>query len=272
MSIQKHIKARRSVRTFDGRELKQEDLEQLKDFMDTFKNPFGIPVGYKLANAKEKTLPCPVVVGTDLYLLGKVANIPNACVAFGYSIEAMMLKAQSLGIGTVWLGGTMDRAAFEKAADLAEKEVMPCATPLGYPADKMSLRETMMRKGIGADSRLPFEELFFDGSWGVPLTAEKAGNFAAALEMVRLAPSAVNKQPWRVVADSKGFHFYLQRSKGFNREGRPDMQQVDMGIALCHFSLTAKELGQSLTFSLSDPGLCREPETEYIASYLFNES
>ena len=125
MSIQTHIKSRRSVRTFDGRELRQEDLEQLKDFMDTFKNPFGIPVGYKLANAKEQPLPCPVVVGTDLYLLGKVENIPNACVAFGYSIEAMMLKAQSLGIGTVWLGGTMDRAAFEKAAELAENEVMP---------------------------------------------------------------------------------------------------------------------------------------------------
>ena len=79
--------------------------------------------------------------------------------------------------------------------------------------------------------------------------------------MVRLAPSAVNKQPWRVVADSKGFHFYLQRSKGFNREGRPDMQQVDMGIALCHFMSTC---GGALV--IADPGIAAPDDTEYIST------
>lgn len=47
-----------------------------------------------------------------------------------------MLYAQSLGIGTVWIGGTMDRAAFEATMELGENEVMPCVSPLGYPAKK----------------------------------------------------------------------------------------------------------------------------------------
>ena len=76
---------------------------------------------------------------------------------------------------------------------------MPCVSPLGYPAKKMSLRETLMRKGVRADSRIGFRELFFDGSFDKPLKEEQAGELLEVLEAVRLAPSAVNKQPWRVV-------------------------------------------------------------------------
>ena len=86
----------------------------------------------------------------------------------------------------------MDRKAFERAMHLSENEVMPCVSPLGYTAKKMSLRETMMRKGVKADSRLNDEKLFFDGAFDKPLAAENAGNLQLALEMVRLAPSAVN--------------------------------------------------------------------------------
>jgi len=179
--------------------------------------------------------------------------------------ELLVLYAQSLGLGTVWVGGTMERAAFEKAMELAEDEVMPCMSPLGYPAKKMSLRETMMRKGIKADERLAFEELFFDGSFSSPLTKENAGKLCHPLEMVRLAPSAVNKQPWRVLLADNAAHFYLKRSKGFNG-GAIDMQKIDMGIALCHFDLAAKNAGLAPCFAQSDPGIACEG-LEYIASY-----
>lgn len=62
----------------------------------------------------------------------------------------------------------MNRTAFGQAMELAEDEIMPCASPLGYPAKKMSLRESMMRKGIKADERLPFEALFFEGAFAAP--------------------------------------------------------------------------------------------------------
>jgi nitroreductase len=57
----------------------------------------------------------------------------------------------------------------------------------------------MMRKGVKADSRLPFEELFFDGGFDKPLTKDTAGELAQVLELVRLAPSAINKQPWAFI-------------------------------------------------------------------------
>ena len=147
---------------------------------------------------------------------------------------------------------------------LAPDEMMPCASPLGYAAKKMSVRETVMRKSIKADERLPFDELFFDSSLETPLTPKKAGILAEPLEMVRLAPSAVNRQPWRVIAKDNTAHFYLKRSKGAKPDGKLDMQMIDMGIALCHFALTAKEKGLDIQFVQNDPLLAIE---EYIASY-----
>lgn len=263
-NIEKLVRERRSFRTFDGRALTAEDKEKLCAFIETIDNPYGLPVEFKLL----EKMGCPVVVGTDLYIGAKMKEAPDMNVAFGYSFEKLVLYAQSLGIGTVWIGGTMDRGAFERAMDLGEDEVMPCVSPLGYPAKKMSLRESMMRKGVKANERLSFENVVYWSGFEQPLTAEAAGKLFLPLEMVRLAPSAVNKQPWRMVVMDNAVHFYLQRSKNFSG-GKLDMQKIDMGIALCHFELMAKELGICPEFVIADPHIPCKTEAEYIASYIF---
>ena len=267
-NIEKLVRNRRSIRTFNGGAIRAEDLEKLSSFTEELKNPYEIPVECKLLDAKRQALKCSVVSGTDLYVGAKAKRVPHMEEAFGYSFETLVLYAQSLGIGTVWVGGTMDRAAFERAMELKPDEKMPCMSPLGYPAKKMSLKESMMRKAIKADSRNPFETLFFDGDFGTALTPEKAGVLARPLEMVRRSPSAVNKQPWRVVVKENAVHFNLKHSKGFISEAVGDMQKIDMGIALCHFALTAKEAGLHARFCISDPSITAEPDTEYIASYV----
>ena len=137
---------------------------------------------------------------------------------------------------------------------------MPCVSPLGYPAAKMSMRETLMRRAAKADERQNWDALFFDGDFGTPLREENE-DVKAALEMVRLAPSAVNRQPWRVVRVGRAYHFYLKHAKGYVSEATGDLQKVDMGIALCHF-LT----GAAGDFKREDPGLPTEKEIEYIAT------
>ena len=267
-NIESLVRGRRSVRTYDGREVSQTDLEKLTVFWSQAQNPYNIPITFKLLDGKAQKLNCPVASGTDLYIGAKVTKVPHMEEAFGYSFELLVLYAQSLGLGTVWVGGTMDRAAFEAAMELGESERMPCMSPIGYPAEKLSIKENLMRKGVKADSRAPFESLFFEGNFNTPLTPEKAGKLAHPLEMVRWAPSAVNKQPWRAVVTREAVHFYLKHAKGFVSEAVGDMQKIDMGIALSHFALCAQEDGLEVGFSLSDPGLSTEPDTEYIASYL----
>ena len=57
--------------------------------------------------------------------------------------------------------------------------------------------------------------------------------------MVRLAPSASNKQPWRIIRENNIFHFFIKRSR---IPGYLNIQYIDIGISLCHFELAASEL------------------------------
>ena len=262
------IQTRRSVRTYDASPLKPEHREAIAAFMADIPTPWGITPEFRLLEAKEHGLKSPVVTGESLYFAAKLPREPHAEEALGYAFEKLVLYAWSLGIGTVWLGGTLNREAFQKAMDLGTGEFMPCASPLGYPAKKPSLRETLMRKGVGADTRLPFGELFFSRDFGHPLSPEAAGALARPLEAVRLAPSAVNKQPWRSVMLDGTVHFYLKRTKGLAGDASTgDLQKIDLGIALCHFALMAEEEGLKPSFILDDPDLDTETEMEYIASY-----
>jgi len=268
MSILDTIRKRRSVRTFDGTKLREEDARAIMEYAEKVENPYAMPIVWKLLDADKYGLSSPVIVGTDVFIAGKMRREPHAEEAFGYSFEKIVLFAESIDAGTTCIAGTMNRDAFERALALDSGEVMPCISPVGYPAKKMSMRETMMRKGIKADSRFAFEELFFDGGFEAPLTEEKAGALKDALEAVRLAPSAVNKQPWRVVVCGDKVHFYEKRSKGYVSGNDWDIQKIDMGIALCHFELAAKECGLDVTFEIADPELRLDDNTLYIASYV----
>ena len=262
----KTIKGRKSIRTFDGNPVSAEDRERLEQYIRTIANPFGVPVRFVLLDAQKHGLSSPVLNGESLYVAGIVPRVPGAEEAFGFSFEKLVLYAWSLGIGTTWIGGTMKREVFERAAGLAEGEMMPCVSPLGYPAKKRSFRETMMRKAVGADSRMPAEKIFFDGAWDKGLSPEKQGQIADLIEMVRWAPSAVNKQPWRIIVSDDCFHFYEKRDKGYTGEKTGDLQKIDVGIALCHFMAGLEEKGITPAAAVSDPEFAVPEEAEYIAT------
>ena len=245
MNMTEMIRGRRSVRTFDGTPLREEDAGRILEFAGKVENPYELPIQWKLLDRKSDKLSVPVIEGTDTYIAGKMRREAHAEEAFGYSFEKVVLFAGSLGVGTTWIAGTMDRKAFERAMHLSENEVMPCVSPLGYTAKKMSLRETMMRKGVKADSRLNDEKLFFDGAFDKPLAAENAGNLQLALEMVRLAP---------------------KRGRGMASDTW-DIQKIDMGIALCHFELGAIESGLHPVMDVADPGIPGQDGLIYIASF-----
>lgn len=263
-SLLETVKGRKSVRTYDGQMLSEQDRRDVEEYIKDIPNPFGIPVEFKLLDAKEHGLSSPVLSGEQLYLVGTVPKKPYADVAFGYSFEKLVLHAWTHGIGTVWIGGTMKRETFEEVAGLKEGEMMPCISPLGYPAQKRSLKETMMRKGVGADTRIPAEKLFFDGEWGNALQPDE--DMSSILEMVRWAPSAVNKQPWRLILKDGVYHFYEKKDKGFVHDATGDLQKIDVGIALCHFIMGLEEKGKQAAVEVSDPAVKIPDDAEYVAS------
>jgi hypothetical protein len=129
----------------------------------------------------------------------------------------------------------------------------------------MRVFEKTMRRSIGADKRKPWSELFFKGNMQ-PLDENEAGRFKIPLEMVRLGPSASNRQPWRIIKEENALHFFLCRNKGYGIIGY-DLQKNDIGIAKCHFDLTAKELGIKGSW-LKDKDINVPDDWEYIVSWI----
>ena len=265
------IKQRKSVRTFDGRELTAADRESLVDYISRMDNPFHVSVDFRLLDAKEYDLSSPVISGANTYMAAKVKRVEHFEIAYGYSFEKACLYALSLGIGTVMLAASLSRSTFEKAMDVQEDEVLPTASPVGYPAEKRSVLERLMRKALKADDRILFSKLFFDGSFDKGLSKEAAaegdlGVFAESLEMARLAPSAANKQPWRAVVERDRVHFYEYQTMKESPLG--DVQKVDVGIALCHFDMSMEEAGIAGEFVFEEPEIKAPEGVHYIVTYI----
>lgn len=269
-SVRETVEKRISVRGYDRRKVSGELKEQILTYAAALQNPLGPKVNIKLiekttAANGEKLGTYGIIKGTDLYFGATVPRDAHALEALGYDVERLVLYLTSLGLGTCWLGGTFHRSAFAAAMEVGEDEIFPIISPVGYPAEKMRLIEKVMASGTKREHRMPWKELFFDGDFSTALAAEKAGEYCRALDMVRLAPSAVNKQPWRVVRQGNCFHFFERHSLSI---GEVDLQRVDVGIAICHFHLTALEQGIPGHFERVDLDLALPEKTDYIVSWI----
>ncbi len=258
METMEIIRTRKSVRTFDGKPLTAEDREKILRYAEKIENPYGIPVKFIWLDSEKHGLSSPVIVGEHEYIAAKVPKVERAAEALGYSFEEMVLYAWSIGVGTTWIGGTMDRKLFEKAADTKDDEYMMIVSPLGYPAAEPSKVDRKLREKIHGDERLPASTVFFDENFQTPMKDEKA---LSLLEAVRWYPSAANVQPCRIVKMGNTYHLYEKHKEELRNAMPWDIQAIDMGIALCH--LMGVTQGK---FEFSDPHIQTDEDTEYIAS------
>ena len=142
------IESRRSVRTFDGKSIDEKRMKQMKEYIEGVSNPFKVDVLLKMFDAEKYSLSSPVIIGEPSYIMGLVPSVHFAEIAYGYTLEKVVLFAKSIGLGTVWLGGTFNRDHFHDAVGIRENEIMPCVMPVGVPANKMSIRDSLDRKSV----------------------------------------------------------------------------------------------------------------------------
>lgn len=271
---------RYSCRHYEAQPIPSELREALVAFLATCnEGPFGTRARFRLVAASEEDRAALKGLGTygfikdaPGFLVGAVENGPQALEDFGFLTERLILHATSLGLGSCWLGGTFTKSGFAKRLALAANELMPAVVALGLPLDGAKDRDRV-RKHAGSNLRLPSESLFFEERFGKPLSLQDAWPYATAMEAVRWAPSASNKQPWRVVRDEAGWHFYLERSKGYGKGSLvftllrlADLQRVDLGIAMCHFEAAALEAGLNGAWIRQSPSLNAEGRS-YIATW-----
>jgi nitroreductase len=264
------IRRRFSCRSYASEPIGKPERAQLDAALAAaVRGPLGSPLRFRLITATAEDNQSLRGLGTYGFIRGATGFIIGAAPRaeknledFGCRLEQIILLATDLGLGTCWLGGTFTQSSFAAKISRTKGESLPAVVAIGRIADPEKSRRDRIRILAGSDRRRPWEDLFFQDSFASPLTRDAAGPYAEPLEMVRLGPSASNKQPWRILRAGGDWHFYLQRTKGY-REGFfqrvlqvADIQRIDMGIAMCHFELAARALG------LRGEWLKREPAIE----------
>ena len=270
-SVRDTVESRISVRTYEKDLLPQNMRQSLLSYAEGLENPIGPKIRLqfieKTANGGgEKLGTYGMIKDANLFLGVTVPKEEYALESLGYEFERVVLYARSLGLGTCWLGGTFNRSAFTAKMDIRENEIFPILCPVGYPAAKPRASERLFRRTVKARRRLPWEKTFFLHDFDHPLSEDWDGTYAFPLEMVRLAPSAVNKQPWRIVVTDNAVHFFEKHTLGGEAVG-VDIQRIDLGIALCHFHLAAMEQNLPGHFERTPPDMAVPPGMTYIVSW-----
>jgi nitroreductase len=276
------IQQRFSCRSYLEKPIEASKRHKLQDFLASLQvGPLGTPLRFHLIAATEQDRDSLKDLGTygfikgaSGFIVGAVKPAEKDLEDYGYLMEYIILIATDLDLGTCWLGGSFTRSSFTQKISATDEEQVPAVTSIGYIDNPEEARNGLIRRQVGANNRLLWEELFFHQEFGLPLARQEAGVYATPLEMVRLGPSASNKQPWRIVKDGNLWHFYLQRTKSYPPSFASkllkiaDLQRVDMGIAMCHFELTAKELGLIGKWTIQEPAIKKPDElAEYTLSW-----
>ncbi|MDR1852581.1 MAG: nitroreductase family protein [Propionibacteriaceae bacterium] len=233
------MKVRRSIRAFDGRALSEEDAAKLREYVVATRPGFGVTARVEFIQAdfgpeRVRLGTYGSVKGAKDFLGLVYAEQPFAEEAAACWFEQIVLYCTSLGIATIWLAG-FTHSSFDKYVQLADGERVRFACPVGYAGGTKPMIERLGL--INTDkihaSKKPIDKLCIGSSFQ-PLTLADLGEFAEPAQMVRIAPSAKNLQPYLLMVDDGRCRFFHDGSR---------FARTDAGIAMCHFALAAKATG-----------------------------
>lgn len=272
IDVKKAVQDRVSIRSYEERSLTKEDKSKLMDFNASLTNPFGVDVKVQYISKDKGAEDVQLgtygtIRGAKDFLAITVKDQPYAMEAVGYQFENLVLYATDMGLGTVWLAGTFNRKDFKNVIEISDEDLFPCICPVGYPGQKRSFIEKITRVSLGSKKRKEWDKLFFLDDFSKSLTKEDAGRYTDALDMLRLAPSATNAQPWAVVKEGDKFHFFCNYKNSINNDIKK-IKHLDLGIALSHFHQTAMSDGLNGKLEVADIDFDVPENMHYIITYM----
>lgn len=159
------------------------------------------------------------IKGTDVYaaIIGTKDTLKEQ---EGYAGEALALECTAMGLGTCWLGAGFHKSIVKAAAKLADHEHVTCVLSIGQCVAQTPNHK---RKSLSSFCGLADEQRAALPSWQ-----------QTALNAAVLAPSAINRQPWRFVV-APGVIQVLEGGSNFG------YGPLDRGIAMLHVAVGALE-------------------------------
>lgn len=167
---------------------------------------------------------------TSLLSYGKFKGVRNYIVCagrkgaevaqkIGYWGERLVLEAQTLGLGSCWVGLTY-RKTVVRSVLLTEREKVYCVISLGYATDRYKAHKQKTPEEVSnVSSQTP--------SW-----------FNKGVEAALLAPTAINQQKFffELTSQTRRDIPVVRARKKFSIVGYTD---IDLGIAKYHFEIGA---------------------------------
>ncbi len=205
MTLKEMIFKRKSCRSFTGIPVDAATIETIKAFPMKPLYP-EIKVHWDIVPRNQVKCICPWTTPQLITIYSEEAEgyLEN----IGFLFQQMDLYLQTLGLGVCWLGmGRMN----PKTTTVVEGMQFVIMLAFGYP------KGDQLRRELKDFKRKSLEQI-----------TDKAD---PRLEPARMAPSAVNSQPWYFTHEGDIIHVYCSK-KG---------SRLDAGIALAHLYVTNME-------------------------------
>lgn len=199
MSLEEQIYLRKSCRNYSDDEI---DMNIIHDFMEKVK-PLDASIDYRygILNADEVNIrtrwSAPYYLA--LYSEKKEHYLEN----IGFIFQQLSLYLQSMGIGSCWVG---------MASPKAKSDDFVITISFGKSDDITRDLSRFKRRKLSDISDSEDERL----------------------TPARLAPSAINSQPWYFKHAGDGFDVYQQKQNIVKRQVLKKWNPIDVGIALAH--------------------------------------
>ena len=234
------ISIRRSRRRFDpSRPIEPDILNNLRNFCQEFK-PFPHARAELVSESADKVFkgaigPYGRIKDAQALIafIGDM-NSPNVQEETGYTGEGIILEATSLHLATCWVGGFFRPEVITSLIKTSANEKIIAVTPIGYAKETLTTEEKIML-GFGWNKqRKPLTNMVT----GLRM-ADWPEWMKVSLEAARLAPSAVNRQPW-------GFHIEPETITVLVRNTGSEFsisKRLDCGIAMLHIDVAAQSQG-----------------------------
>jgi hypothetical protein len=239
---------RRSRRLYDSRPLSHDAFQQLNAVCSGF-CPFDSARAL-LTEHTEKVFKGIIgaygkIRGAPLFIafVGDTRD-PHIHEKIGYTGEGIVLEATAFGLGTCWVGKSFDQTIASSFISIGEYERVYAVTPVGYAQKESSFEERLLTGFGQTHKRKPLHELVSGMQ-----EAEWPGWVRMSLLSARIAPSAVNRQPWRFLVEPDSITISvddLHDSYGISK-------RMDCGIAMLHIQIAADVSGFAGAWEFLDP-------------------
>ena len=234
------INKRKSVRKYSDQKLTQNQLNDIRNIISNSNSLYeDIDVDIDLMEGKKIWNSIKGIVGSygkveaPYYLIGSTEEKDGHLQNIGYILEHIILKLTTKELATCWIGGRIQKKELKNKLKNNKNLNPRIIVALGHPKNKDDLHRKKEPK------RKKLEELIINDQEPI--------EFEEILSKARLAPSAMNSQPWRFQVNQKEIDLYIKTKRGLvnrvlSKVGNLDsMNRIDAGIALKHIEIAAQD-------------------------------